>query len=775
MIVITEAKELNDCFGIINDVDECAGWNPYRAFRNIYGTIYGTSTHNAGSSIFVEVLPGMFGMVIQNHHQAPLQGSSPQNLEAWKKDSSLHELTSPAPGLLLTTVPVRTVATYAHALRRGYIVAFAILVVVIASSSFMLHRQLALQNDAETTRHLLLQQGGDLSHARGIVALILQSFDLPEGSPYLMAVALTELDRIAARLRNQQGQIDVLLQQLPIDAEGLSASDIEQKSHMVHALADKLSGFAKNESEMIGWRFSLWAPLMLDLAHDAPLEMMLNREIRYLDERVRASAQRTQVTNGILTAISFTVLALEVLFIFLPLLRRLVRLGARLDVMTLELQQAALYDALTSVGNRKLLEQSVAHWTTHRTQPRSGALMIIDLNDFKSINDIYGHPVGDEVLRVTAQRMASSIGRGGQIFRSGGDEFVAVWFEPCDANGAIEVAERLMAAITMPIMFSNPTQMTLQCGAAVGIALVDEIEGSTLIDLMRAADLAQRMAKRPSASRIVVYGQDSTLRQRELLSLASKFSTGLQRGEVRPYYQPVVDLDSGHVIGFEALARWISPDLGVLLPGDFLPLAEQNHQIGTLVEVMLRQVAIDRQRFLDIGLESCKIGVNFDEANLIDDQLLNHIQEWIGSSDLSWLTVEIVETVLLQRSWQRIHSNLLRLAEQGAAIALDDFGTGNASLQHLLSVPCKVIKIDNSFVARLNDSSVAQVVHSMVEMARGLDIAVVIEGLETDKQCIYFRDRWGGLYGQGFGIGRPVDVDNTVCYLKDKLCGTPSI
>ncbi|MCB1777818.1 MAG: EAL domain-containing protein, partial [Candidatus Competibacteraceae bacterium] len=202
-----------------------------------------------------------------------------------------------------------------------------------------------------------------------------------------------------------------------------------------------------------------------------------------------------------------------------------------------------------------------------------------------------------------------------------------------------------------------------------------------------------------------------------------------------------------------------------------LPLAAQNHQTGVLAKTILCRAAADRKYFLDAGLTRCHIGVNFDETTLIDNQLLNHMQEWTGSSDLSWLTVEVLETALLHRSWPHIQNNLRRLADQGAAISLDDFGTGYASLQHLLSVPCKAIKIDRSFVARLEDDlGAAQIVCSMIEMARSLAISVVIEGVETDQQLRYFRDRWSGLRAQGFGIGKPVDIDSAVFFVRDKLC-----
>ena len=671
--------------------------------------------------------------------------------------------------------PLQSISRYATALRRGYIVAIAILVLVSLTSFLTLHNQLEVQNEAVVARNLILKQRHDLSRAQAIVGLILQSLDDRLTPPTQMNDARAELKPLPDQLRARQATIDKLLRPLIGNGDDEVRLAAELLSSRVGEVADRLTTLMADVGSHTHWRFSLWAPLILDVAYGGPLMSLIDKELIYLDARVRTLAERSQSINGALALIALIVLATEVMFIFRPLLRRLLCLGGELNTATRELEYAALHDALTGIGNRKLLQSTVEDARDNPSRPRVGALMIIDIDDFKSINDVYGHPTGDEVLCRTAERIERSLGDRGQVFRSGGDEFVVVWFGDCDAAVATRVAERVTSAVTLPLTIAEASASPIYCTAAIGVALADGGQPSSLIDLMRAGDLALREAKLPNQTSVIVYGHGSTLRLREMLEVGTQFAKALEQGQVQPYYQPIVNLDSGEIVGFEALARWITPDLGVRLPDTFLPMVEYDRRSGALAETIFRQVARDRSTFISAGATNCTIAVNLTESNLIDEYLLERVVEWVGSRDLTWLSVEVVETALLHRSWQRINDNLMRFVHLGASVSLDDFGTGYASLQHLLSVPCKSIKIDNSFVARLNeDPGVRRVINGMVEMAQSLGIGVVIEGIETDEQRSYFQSRWRGLRAQGFAYGVPVPAQDIVRLLECRHWTTAS-
>lgn len=664
--------------------------------------------------------------------------------------------------------PAQSISRHATALRRGYAVAFTILVAVALSSFLVQRHQLGLHAQAEKTRNLLLQQSGDLSKVHGIVSLVLDTIDRLEEQPELRGRAIAELQRVALRLRNRQSEIDSQLQRTHRADPGVSSL-----SRKVTGVADAIVEIASIDQRSIGWRFSLWAPLMLEIAYEGPLMTSIQRELKAQDDLVNAMEQRSQTNVAILTAIALCVLALEVALIFVPLLRHFQRLGARLHRTTRELQHAAQHDALTGAGNRTLLRDVVEGGAA--SAPRTTALMVVDIDDFKSINDVYGHPTGDGVLRAITRRMDHSVGQRGQVFRTGGDEFVVTWFEPCDADVVRELARKLLDDIGAPLSLATVGDAPVFCSAAIGVAMVEPGSPLSLVELMRAADLALRDAKQPNTANIAVYGYGSTLHQRDLLALGSKFAAALDRGEIVPFYQPVVDLDSGAVVAFEALARWASPELGLRMPAEFLPIAEQNHQTGVLTQTLLLQVAGDRRRFRSAGLQACDIAVNFTEIDLIDHQIRRRVLQCVGSEDISWLTIEVVETALLHRSWQRIQANLLRFVADGAKVSLDDFGTGFASLQHLLSVPCKSIKVDRSFVAEvLNDPNAQMIIRGMVDMALGLSIDVVIEGIETQAQADFFRLRWRGLRAQGYWFGEPVDADQVLRHLKERTWVGPS-
>lgn len=665
--------------------------------------------------------------------------------------------------------PPKPIARFAASLRRGYVVAIAILVLVAIASFLTLRWQLHVQNSAEAARHLLLKQRHDLSRAHAVVGLILQSLGNRQAHPNLMNDVRMELTPLADQLRARQKAIDDALASSWVQDDGTAGQATAQISSNVHEVADRLTKLMEDDGAHIQWRFSLWAPLILEVAYSGPLMSLIDDKVQFLDDRVRVLAKRSQRINGVLTTIALTVLVLEVLLIFSPLLRRLLKLGDVLETLNGELKHAALHDPLTGIGNRKLLQLTVDQSSGDPESPTFGALMILDIDDFKSINDVYGHPAGDDVLCRLTERMEQCVAGKGQVFRSGGDEFVVLWFGPCDAALATRVAQRITAAVTLPLTLTEAGTMPIYCSVAVGVALVDKDQPATLLDLLRAGDLALREAKLTQGPNIVVYGHGSALRVRELLTIGSEFASALERGEVRPYYQPIFDLDSNELVAFEALARWVSPEFGMRMPATFLPMVEYDRRAGALAEVILKDAARDHARFVEAGAQGCAIAVNFTESNLVDAYLPERVVTWAGTAKLDWLTVEVVETALLHRAWPRIHENLARLVHNGAAIALDDFGTGYASLQHLLSVPCKTIKIDQSFVARLEqDVDVQLIVNGMVEMAQNLGIGVVIEGVETEAQRNYFQSRWRGLRAQGYALASPMSADEVVSALKEK-------
>jgi diguanylate cyclase (GGDEF)-like protein len=410
----------------------------------------------------------------------------------------------------------------------------------------------------------------------------------------------------------------------------------------------------------------------------------------------------------------------------------------------------AHHDALTGLPNRSALAETLQEELNQAERERRPAtVMLLDLDDFKSINDTLGHELADMVIERVARRLEQAVGPRSVLARIGGDEFAVLVHG--DQAEAETVAERLRAALDQPLEVDT---IALHIAGSIGIACFPR-HGRRAAELMRRADVAMYCAKGSDAG-FATYTEEDDEYSIDRLALAAQLRRGIERGELVVHYQPKVPLQGGPTVGLEALVRWNHPQLGCIGPDGFIPLAEQTGIIKPLTEWVLEASLEQCRRWRRDGL-AVTVSVNVSTRSLLDRNLPAMIGALLARLDLhpSALQLEITESRIVA-DLPRAQAALVALRATGVRIAIDDFGTGYSSLTQLQQLPVDEIKIDRSFVTRMEtDRQDAVLVRSIVDLGRNLGLRVTAEGVETEN----VRDvlaRLGCDYAQGFHVGRPV-------------------
>lgn len=420
-----------------------------------------------------------------------------------------------------------------------------------------------------------------------------------------------------------------------------------------------------------------------------------------------------------------------------------------------EARQLALQDPLTGLPNRRRFTEALKRAVG--APPRTGgahAVLMIDLNGFKQINDVHGHGVGDDVLCAVSKRLARHMREADLIARLGGDEFAVLAQHISGAEAATNVALRIIEALATPIrvgaLFHN-------VGAGIGIALFP-FPNASAEEVMRRADVALYKAKGTGKSALRFFDEEMDRHVREREELERELRSAILAKEVRPFFQPLVDLKTKNVVGFEALARWHHKKLGYIPPDRFIPVAEETGLISELSDQLLRE-ACDAANNWPANVI---LAFNISPVQLRDPTLGLRILGILGATGFSprRLEVEITESALV-RDLEAAQQNLGALREAGVRIALDDFGTGYSSLYHLRNFKVDKIKIDRSFIARMGvEHESAQIVSALVGLGKGLGLTVIAEGIDSDSQDAALLNN-GCEQGQGFLYGKAVSSEQT--------------
>ncbi|HET7307481.1 MAG TPA: EAL domain-containing protein [Gammaproteobacteria bacterium] len=416
----------------------------------------------------------------------------------------------------------------------------------------------------------------------------------------------------------------------------------------------------------------------------------------------------------------------------------------------------AYHDGLTDLPNRNLAAERLAA-TIARGDP--AAILIMDVDRFKEINDTLGHEIGDGALTTIAQRLLHNVREGDTVARLGGDEFM-VLLEGTDEIGAVGVAKALAKHIAEPARLDG---ITLYLELSMGVALYPD-HGSEVETLLRRADIAMYDAK-SARTGMMVYRRGRDERHLEQLALMSDFRRAVSNGELRVYYQPKARIMDGEVAHAEALVRWQHPDRGLVEPDEFVPLAEQSGNIRWLTEWMLRSVIVQLRLWADSGV-NLSVAMNLSAFDLMDPALADRIADALELHDVApeRLMLEITETAAMRDAPAAV-ALLRRLRNMGVRIAIDDFGVGYSSLSQLRRMPVDELKIDKSFVLNLKpNSEEAAIVRSAIELGHNMGLSVIAEGVETPESWELLKAYRCDM-AQGYLISRPLPIDEFTSWL----------
>jgi len=424
----------------------------------------------------------------------------------------------------------------------------------------------------------------------------------------------------------------------------------------------------------------------------------------------------------------------------------------------------AHYDILTQLPNRALLHERLGQAVLYaQRHDKPTAILFVDLDHFKRINDTLGHALGDQLLQVIAQRLLDCVRKGDTVARQGGDEFIIVLHDLQHEDDAAVVAEHILMQVTKPIQLENHEVVI---SASIGISLypVDATDASSML---KNADAAMYRAKEQGRGIYQFFTPDLNARALERLTLESKLRRALPQQELRLEYQPQINDRSGCVTAVEALLRWQNPELGRVMPNSFITIAEETGEIIPIGEWVLKQACLDFTEWQKANCAPKRIAINISARQFRYPAFVSRIQTILQETGLSaqHLELELTESALITNS-EDTRKMLQQLKALGIHIALDDFGTGYSSLTHLKRFPIDVVKIDKSFVLDiLNDPDDAAIIEAVIRMGQALGLRVVAEGVENAEQLHFLRNH-GCKEMQGNFLGHPMPVEELLSWLQ---------
>ncbi|UFX48851.1 EAL domain-containing protein [Bradyrhizobium sp. 41S5] len=426
----------------------------------------------------------------------------------------------------------------------------------------------------------------------------------------------------------------------------------------------------------------------------------------------------------------------------------------------------AQHDSLTGLPNRNLLRQQMEDMLQHtRRSTDKVAVLMLGLDNFKAVNDTLGHGIGDKLLRGVAKRLRSTLREEDALARLNSDEFTIVQGGVMRPEDAVLLARRILDAIGEPYLLDGHSVVV---GASIGIAMSPG-DGEDSEKLLKSADMALSRAKSEFRGTFSFFEAEMDARAQSRRKIEIDLRGAIQNEGLRPHYQPLVDLTSGRITGFEALVRWPHPERGMISPGEFIPVAEETGLINPLGALMLRRACMDAAQWPD----DVRVAVNLSPLQFRTGNLLALVTDALRQSGLPArrLELEITETLLLEKSSQ-VLATLHALRALGVRMSMDDFGTGYSSLSYLRSFPFDKIKIDQSFVRDLGANPDAQaIVRSIVSLGVGLGVTITAEGVETEAELSCLRAE-GCHEGQGFLFSRARPNAEVISLLKAQRVAT---
>ncbi len=427
------------------------------------------------------------------------------------------------------------------------------------------------------------------------------------------------------------------------------------------------------------------------------------------------------------------------------------------------LSEIANFDSVSNLPNRNSFNSQIDRaLINYKYDHEKFALMILDLDNFKYVNDTLGHHAGDLLLARVAERLRGSLRQEDYVARLGGDEFAIIMRDFTDISKISTVSRKILASLQQPFFLESHEAFI---GASIGITICPD-NGEDSETLQRQADSAMYQAKNLGKNTFQFYQADLSLVHKNRINIETQLRRSLENNEIVAYYQPIVEISSEKIVGFEALARWIKQDGTLVQPDDFIPLAEE---IGLIIDIgshLINSSAIQTAAWVN-RFGQIFTSVNFSSRQFKQNDLANDVLKALKNAGLQpcYFEMEITESILMNNSSDSM--NLLgQLIDQGMGIAIDDFGTGYSSLSYLTSFPISKIKIDRSFVSKLpHDRNALAVVTAIISLAKSLNLKIVAEGIETAEQFACLATL-GCQYGQGYLFGNPVPADEATKLLE---------
>jgi diguanylate cyclase (GGDEF)-like protein len=429
-----------------------------------------------------------------------------------------------------------------------------------------------------------------------------------------------------------------------------------------------------------------------------------------------------------------------------------------------KIEHLAHHDPLTGLPNRLLLYDRFAQAVAHADRTHSKvALLFLDLDRFKTINDSLGHPVGDKLLQTLAGRLQECIRDTDTISRQGGDEFVILATELRDPDTAAGIAQKMLEQVRQTVDIDGHA---LNASFSIGISLYPD-DGADFDTLLQKSDTAMYHAKDAGRNAYRFFTQQMNIDALERLLIQNRLRRAVEENEFILHYQPQIDLASGRVVGAEALVRWNNPELGLVGPTRFIPIAEESGQIVALGEWVLYEACRQAQAWRIAGLPALTMAVNVSALQIQRGNFVETVIAALSASglDAAGLELELTESILIQNVEKTLET-VRKLQSLGIKISIDDFGTGYSSLSYLKRFAIDRIKIDRSFVRDISsDPEDAAIVRAIIQMARSLHLTTLAEGAETQAQVDYLRQE-GCEEIQGFFYSRPLTAENFVEFLS---------